>query len=642
MVILADDLGWGNVGFHNTEDPLIHTPNMDALVANGLELTRHYVSPLCSPSRSAFQSGRLPVHVNQRDADGLLDATHGIPAAMTGIAAKLRASPSAYRTHLIGKWDCGLATYAQLPTAKQRGYDSFYGFLGDGVDYYAKTSTSTLCADSVHSADSADSLRLLDFWEDNAPVERVSEYTEYSELLFAERVMDLLDEESDSDTSAPFFMVWASHLPRAPLQVPSEHRIARELWDDDESQCCASALNECDDDSFGCRAMVQSQVNLLDAMIGDVVAKLKGNGLWENTLLIVTTDSGGSLDLDESAGNNYPLRGGKATMFEGGIRATTFVSGGYLPESRRGEEEQGMLHIADWYATFCGLAGVSAADESAVKYGLPDVDSIDIWPLISGSAETSPRTELVVTDTVMFSGAYKLMTGTQNYAVWQGGVFPNASSPSSALLFAATQSCEAQGGCLFNVEEDMGEHHDLSATLEGAEMVSVLRERLSALSGSFYSNDREGLDSCPDSVLSLSSEVDGESMSCGCWMALNNFEVATVGPYQDLSESEAMFRLREGVMRRESVGAGDLKGEESGATHLLIVIVICSCSAVIVAASMYYCYRWDRSISRRKSEEKGVEKEPLLKGYGAMAGAAKSPLPSTDMMEKVVRIRGTL
>merc|ERR1712129_174674 len=111
--------------------------------------------------------------------------------------------------------------------------------------------------------------------------------------------------------------------------------------------------------------------------------------------------------------------------------------------------------------------------------------------------------------------------------------------------------------------------------------------------------------------------------------------------------------MGEGVMRRESVGAGSaggLKGEESGMTHLLIVIVICSCSAVIVAASTYYCYRWDRSISRRKGEEKGVEKEPLLKGYGAVVGvtaaAAKSPLPSTDMLvkdkEKVVRIRGTL
>ena len=83
--------------------------------------------------------------MNQQDADGLVEAPHGMPAAMTGIAAKLRGSPAAYHTHMLGKWDCGLATYAQLPTAKQRGFDSFFGFLCDSIDYLAKTSTSTEC-----------------------------------------------------------------------------------------------------------------------------------------------------------------------------------------------------------------------------------------------------------------------------------------------------------------------------------------------------------------------------------------------------------------------------------------------------------------------------------------------------------------
>jgi len=652
---MADDLGWGNVGFHNSEDPLIHTPNMDSLVANGLELTRHYVSPLCSPSRSAFQSGRLPVHVNQLDADGLTSPTHGIPAAMTGIATKLRASPAAYSTHLVGKWDCGLATYAQLPTAKQRGYDSFYGFLGDGVDYFEKTSTSTLCTDPSDTA----TLPLSDFWEDDVPVDMADlADSDYSELLFAERVMDLLDDVSSSSNNNPFFIVWASHLPRAPFEVPSQHRIASDLWNDDTSQCCASPLNDCEvdgegDEEFACRAMLQSQVNLLDAMMGDVVSKLKANALWDDTLLILTTDSGASLDLAESAGNNFPLRGGKGTAFEGGIRATTFVSGGYLPQQRRGEKEQGMLHIADWYATLIGLSGAeSASDSSAVKYGLPDVDSVDMWPLLSGATSVSPRTELVVSDTVLFSGAYKLMTGTENYAVWNGPSSPNASSPSAEELAAATQSCEAQGGCLFNVEVDAGEHHDLSATLEGAEMVSVLSQRLKELSGEFYSNDREGLDSCPASVMESEAE-EGQKEECGCWMAVNNYAwsgQSVVGPYQDLSESEQAWRgsLAEGVIgqRREVLS----EEESGGMTHLLIVIVICACSAVIVAASMYYCYRWDRSISKRKLDCKGSgqEREALLdcKGYGAV-DKGKSPIPTTDLADglrgdKVVRIRGTL
>merc|ERR1712087_625158 len=131
--------------------------------------------------------------------------------------------------------------------------------------------------------------------------------SEYSEQLFASRVMDLLDDVSVMDN--PFFIVWASHLPRAPFEVPPQHRIASDLWSDDTTQCCASSLNDCavDSDTFACRAMLQSQVNLLDAMMGDVVLKLKANALWDDTLLIVTTDTGGSLDLSESAGNNFPL-----------------------------------------------------------------------------------------------------------------------------------------------------------------------------------------------------------------------------------------------------------------------------------------------------------------------------------------------
>ena len=77
--------------------------------------------------------------------------------------------------------------------------------------------------------------------------------------------------------------------------------------------------------------------------------KLKARKLWDNTLLLFTTDNGGSLALDETAGNNYPLRGGKGTKLEGGIRGTAFVNGGYLPDSRRGQKETGLMSIADWY-----------------------------------------------------------------------------------------------------------------------------------------------------------------------------------------------------------------------------------------------------------------------------------------------------
>merc|ERR1719361_2542060 len=105
-------------------------------------------------------------------------------------------------------------------------------------------------------------------------------------------------------------------------------------------------------------------------------------------------DNGGSLALDETAGNNYPLRGGKDTKFEGGIRGTTFVNGGYLPDARRGQKEMGLMSIADWYVTFSEMAGIESSD----------VDGFNMWPLISGQVSISPRTELLVAPTVLISG----------------------------------------------------------------------------------------------------------------------------------------------------------------------------------------------------------------------------------------------
>ncbi len=82
--------------------------------------------------------------------------------------------------------------------------------------------------------------------------------------------------------------------------------------------------------------------------------------------------------LPESGGNNYPLRGGKYSQFEGGIRSTAFVSGGFLPEAVRGTQQSGMISIADWYATFSTLAGVDPFDEWAAESGLPPVDGLSI------------------------------------------------------------------------------------------------------------------------------------------------------------------------------------------------------------------------------------------------------------------------
>merc|ERR1719491_850597 len=111
--VIVDDFGWAEVGYHRaTPTKEVLTPTIDNLVKKGIELNRHYVHMMCTPTRSSFQSGRLPVHVLTRLA-GPCDGNGAIPRNMTGIAAKLK--KAGYMTHQVGKWDCGMATPHHTP-----------------------------------------------------------------------------------------------------------------------------------------------------------------------------------------------------------------------------------------------------------------------------------------------------------------------------------------------------------------------------------------------------------------------------------------------------------------------------------------------------------------------------------------------
>jgi len=532
VFIMADDLGWGNVGWHNPRNRQIKTPNLDALAATGLELTRMYVYRGCAPTRSSFQSGRLPVHVTTTNRDGISTPESGIPAEMTGIASKLKEAD--YSTHLIGKWDAGFASFAHLPINK--GYDSFFGYLGKAIGYF----------DSM-SYNDCPNLGDVDLWEDDHPAfESVEAMTEalndddgYIEFTFKRKMLDLLDQYADDETDTPFFAMYSSHLPHFPLQIPQD-RLEADIYDFDESMCASHLLifpeMDYNNDAWECRTIAQSQVHLLDEIVGEIVDRLKTNGQWENTLLIFQSDNGGSLQLDSSAGNNYPLRGGKLTDFEGGIRAVTVVSGGALPEERRGQVEDGLMHIADWYVTFCAMLGVDPSDQTAIDAGLPDVDGFDVWPLISGEETQSPRTELVISTETFISGEFKLMRGAEiEYAHWQAPIWPDASTP----LLGPTIDCSPPNRCLFNVASDASEFENVANVFP--DVYAELSTRFDELSQDFYENDRTGWDSCPNNYhLTVTVKFEEVDLSCGCWMALHNYNGFN-GPWQDLSEDYVMF-----------------------------------------------------------------------------------------------------
>jgi len=225
-------------------------------------------------------------------------------------------------------------------------------------------------------------------------------------------------------------------------------------------------------------------VYLLDKQIGNLVEQLQQVGMWSNTVFVFASDNGGPIyRYGEPGANNNPLRGGKASNFEGGIRVPAFVSGGYLPEKARGTKKAGLSALWDWYGTFAALGGVDAHDARAAAANLPPVDSHNLWPYISGETDEPPRKELElgcpsgwqavwtgphtsVNGLIVDQGAegiWKLLVNEIPMDVWTGPRFPNTTDPADWQQSPEFVFAHCGNGCLFNLSSDPSEHIDLAA-----------------------------------------------------------------------------------------------------------------------------------------------------------------------------------
>lgn len=258
------------------------------------------------------------------------------------------------------------------------------------------------------------------------------------------------------------------------------------------------------------RQQMHAMVTTMDQYIGGIVQSLKDNGMWENTLLVVHGDNGGELLAEYCGGNNWPLRGGKFSHFEGGIRVPAVVSGGFVPMNRRGVMVEGIMSVADWYATYAYLAGASESDifdDRAAIAGLPPVDSANCWSMITGETDLC-RSEIPIGDTSAIAynldgdtlvGAlirddyYKLLLGpaNQRFLVGQdiltGPIFPNASI---VIPVMNPRVCgrTPENGCLFHVKDDPSESNNLA--IQMPDLFVRMLSRLDEIQLSVYSPDR--------------------------------------------------------------------------------------------------------------------------------------------------------
>ena len=408
VFVLVDDWGYADVSFRN---PAIYSPNFQMLAKTGLILDRHYVFKYCSPSRASFLTGRWPHHSHQWNPPqtGLV----GVNINMTLLPAKLKTA--GYKTHMVGKWHEGFYKSEYLPV--NRGFDTSSGFLGGGEDHMDQ---KVGCA--------------IDFWKNQSPDSRNGTYDAYTYRN------DLTDILMQHDPTQPFFLYLPLHNVHTPLQAPDE-------WLNKYS-----VNSTCEN-----RRTYQAMVSVADNVTGHVVDLLKKKGMWDNTIFVISADNGGA----PCSGSNYPLKGCKGTFFEGGVRSLAFANGGLLPESRRGKSTQGFIHIADWYTTFCKLAGVDPDDSGPGKFS---VDSMDVWPIITGENEKTPHDEIVLGydfnrrhQGALIMGDYKLVVGPQSFdcdsLMWSPLDYPCTDGPNGP-------DCDPH--CLYDIVNDPNEHHDLA------------------------------------------------------------------------------------------------------------------------------------------------------------------------------------
>ncbi len=314
IVILVDDLGYGDLSSYGATD--LKSPHIDALMAAGMRIDNFYANcPVCSPTRAALLSGRYPDMVG---VPGVI-RTHiennwGYLSERAVLLPKVLKS-AGYHTAIVGKWHLGLES---PNTPNEHGFDHFHGFLGDMMDDYYE-----------HRRHGVNYMRLN---------EKKIDPEGHATDLFTQWAIDYIGERSR--TKQPFFLYLAYNAPHTPIQPPQE-------WIEKIKQR-QKGISEA-------RAKLVALIEHMDEGIGKVMAALRAEGAAENTLVILTSDNGGQVNV---GGTNGKLRGGKQNMYEGGIKAPfCAVWPGRIKPGCQNSACIGMT--MDLYPTMCEAAGAA-------------------------------------------------------------------------------------------------------------------------------------------------------------------------------------------------------------------------------------------------------------------------------------------
>jgi len=336
VFIVADDLGWADIGYHGSR---IKTPHVDRLAAEGVRFGQHYVMATCTPTRVGLMTGHYPSRY------GVLSPAYGQIFRDDTVTLPMALRGCGYFTAIAGKWHMGSPPKY---TPRKYGFDSSYGYFHGQIDPY--THNYKTGVRSWHRND-----RYTD------------EQGHATDLITAEAVRII-----ESQHDRPFFLYVAYSVPHYPLAEPDE-------W--------TSLYQDIKEPS---RRLFAASVTHMDHGIGRIIEALERKALRRNTLVVFVSDNGGQKSWHSKQqykgryaekphnvlGDNRPLRGWKGDLYEGGIRVPALANWPGVLEPRRLDEP---VHIVDWMPTLCRLAGYSPKRDL-------QWDGQDIWALLAGES----------------------------------------------------------------------------------------------------------------------------------------------------------------------------------------------------------------------------------------------------------------
>jgi len=420
LTFVFDDLGYADLGAYGAEYAV---PFLDQMIREeSVSLTKYYTYATCAPSRAALITGRYTHHIGMQLFGRDFCNLDIIPFDVPTVGESLKSV--GYETSFIGKWHLGQATVENL--AYGRGFDYFFGMNGGCLDNYDHTCFG-----------------LYDIWE-NDQVDQSPEYQ--GQFLNDMLTNKLIDWINTKDGNTPIHFNMNFYIPHGPIQMPPEE------------------FAECDHVELEIRRTYCNMLNYLSKNLNRVVDVLKAKGIWDNALVVFTTDNGGSpvggFDglphnyYSQGAGWNYPHRAGKATMMEGGNHNRAWITGGLVPEHLRGTSNDEMLHEIDIVHAQRVAAGVENVEDDGIDMFAVAFDGqagrdmviLDLLPV--GHPDAFSRSGIL-------KGTWKYIDGPRTYPLYDGWYETAEGPPSVNGLFDCT------AGCLFNLEDDPEERTNL-------------------------------------------------------------------------------------------------------------------------------------------------------------------------------------